>query len=160
MKAAEIIAVLRGANDGVAQQRGKRDTVLWFEELRLGAGYGGISERRIDLLRIETAPGKGHRTTVYEVKVSRSDLLKELKDPKKQRGARLFADYFWYATPPGLTRVEEIPLWAGLLEIHPEEEGWWKRAKMIVPAPRLDKQPPTWGLTIAMARNARRGVEK
>jgi hypothetical protein len=120
---------------------------LFFPELRLGSGYTGIAERRVDLLTVETAPGKGYAATAYEIKVSRSDFLREAKEPRKQRGARLFCDFFYYVTPPGLLKVDEVPDWAGLIEWSPEGR------KVIVSAPRLDKMPPTWGLLISVARN-------
>ena len=126
---------------------------LVFLELRLGAGYGGISERRIDAFTIETAPSKGHRTTAYEIKISRGDFRNDLKNPKKQRGARLFCDNFYYVTPPGLVTIDEVPVWAGLIEINPDAENWRDKEKIIVVAPQLDKERPTWGLLIAAARN-------
>lgn len=42
---------------------------------------------------------------------------------------------FWYATPKGLIKIEEIPAWAGLVEIG--ELGWETRIKH---APKLHKE--------------------
>ena len=42
---------------------------------------------------------------------------------------------FWYATPQGLLKPEEIPAWAGLVEVG--ELGWETRIKH---APRLHKE--------------------
>ncbi len=141
----EILDVLQGQ---------QTQECLFFRELRLGTGYGGISERRIDLMEIETAPSKGYKATVYEVKVSRSDFQREMKAPKKQRAARLFCDFFYYATPPGLLKIEEIPDWAGLIEVTPMVDGQRSHRDILVLAPRLDKERPTWGLLISAARNA------
>jgi len=121
---------------------------LCFRELRLGAGFGSISERRVDLLVLGTAPSGGHKVTAYEVKVSRRDFLADVKNTSKQRGARLFSDRFFYATPPGLVSQEEIPNWAGLVEVTKE------RSQVIIEAPYLDKERPTWGLIVAMTRNS------
>ncbi len=70
----------------------------------------------------------------------------------KQRGARLFSDRFFYATPPGLIKPEEIPDWAGLAECDNSNPNWWSRYKIIVPAPKLDKPHPSWGLVVSLLR--------
>ncbi len=126
--------------------------VLWFPEMRLGSGWDGVASRRIDLLKVETAPSRGHTATIHEIKISRADFRKDLKQPKKQRGARLFADFFYYVTPPGLIKPEEVPVWAGLIEIDPDKTGA-QAIRRIIEAPRLDKERPTWGFLIAACRN-------
>ena len=140
----EIINTLQGRNTAAR---------LYFRELRLGTGYGSISERRIDLFEIETAPSKGYKATAYEVKISRGDFLSEKRNPNKQRGARLFCDFFYYVTPPGLLKIEEVPDWAGLIEVNLNVEIHKGCRKIIISAPRLDKERPTWGLLISAARN-------
>ncbi len=125
-----------------------------FKELRWGAGYGGVAERRIDLFIVKTGPATTHRATAYEIKISRKDFWKDVKDHNKQRGARLFADRFYYATPPGLVKPEEVPVWAGLMEVNPvPADGRWAGVRIVVPAPVLDKERPSWGLVVAVARN-------
>ena len=83
-------------------------------ELRLGSGYADIAQRRIDLFMISSE--KGNYTTAFEIKVSRGDFLKDIKDYAKQRRARLYSSNFYYVAPQGMINVEEIPMWAGLLE--------------------------------------------
>ena len=50
---------------------GKGRTNVIFPELRLGSGYCGVSQRRIDLFIISS--NAGNPTTAYEIKASRSD---------------------------------------------------------------------------------------
>lgn len=124
-----------------------------IEELRIGCGFVGGAERAIDVWAIEPNASKGCTAVSYEVKVSRSDFAKDMKDPLKQRGARLFSDQFFFVTPPGLMSAVEIPDWAGLLEPHSTAE-WprWPYLNVIVPAPIRSKDAPSWPLVVSMLR--------
>lgn len=159
MKAAEVLAALKA---GVA---GPRSSKIAVEELRMGSGFGAAQMRRIDLWVIDPGPATGCRTASYEVKVSRSDFLGELKQPNKQRSARLFSDEFWYVAPEGLIKPEEVPDWAGLIEVRElgegERGGWWVRTgdgrrrfrlSYTVPAPVLSKAAPSWPLVVSLLR--------
>jgi hypothetical protein len=123
------------------------------QELRIGCGYAGGADRSIDLWVIEAAATKGCPATSYEIKVSRADFQKDMKQPLKQRGARLFSDQFYFVTPPGLLRPEEIPDWAGLLEPH-GANNWerWPTWREVVPAPIRSKDAPSWPLIVSMLR--------
>jgi hypothetical protein len=54
-----------------------------YDELRIGCGYAGGADRSIDLWVIEAAATKGCPATSYEIKVSRSDFQKDMKQPAK-----------------------------------------------------------------------------
>ena len=70
---------------------GKSRSNVMFPELRLGSGYCGVAERRIDLFVISSA--EGNVTTAFEIKASRQDFLKDVNNDLKQRGARLYSNY-------------------------------------------------------------------
>lgn len=127
----------------------------------MGSGFGAAQMRRIDLWTIDPGPATGCRTASYEIKVSRSDFLGELKQPNKQRSARLFSDEFWYAAPEGLIKPEEVPDWAGLVEVceQPEGKRWgrkvgdkWYELRVKVPAPVLSKHAPSWPMVVSLLR--------
>jgi hypothetical protein len=118
-------------------------------ELRIGCGYAGGADRSIDLWVIDANATKGCTATSYEIKVSRGDFLKDVKQPLKQRGARLFSDQFFFVTPPGLLKPEEIPDWSGLIE--PSENNWTP-FNVVVPAPIRSKDAPSWPLVVSMLR--------
>ncbi len=160
VKTAEIIEVLR------ARHRSE----LFFAELRAGAGYGGVAERRIDAWALHPHPSRSNCRTAYEVKVSRGDFLKELKDPKKRKAALLFSNEFYFAAPKGLITPGEIPAEAGLIEIIDNP-----RTKIVVTnddcvikgapphiwniavrAPWRDTPPPSWRFVASLIRNARK----
>lgn len=117
-----------------------------FPELRLGSGYSDIAQRRIDLFMISAE--KGNYTTAFEIKVSRGDFLKDIKDNLKQRGARLYATNFFYVAPEGLIKPEEVPVWAGLMEYSFEDQ----RFRTKVPAPLSSRNTPSWGLVCSLVR--------
>lgn len=117
-----------------------------FPELRLGSGYSDIAQRRIDLFMISAE--KGNYTTAFEIKVSRGDFLKDIKDSLKQRGARLYATNFFYVAPEGLIKPEEVPVWAGLMEYSFEDQ----RFRTKVPAPLSSRNTPSWGLVCSLVR--------
>ncbi|MDR2151497.1 MAG: MmcB family DNA repair protein [Helicobacteraceae bacterium] len=84
-------------------------------ELRVGTGFDGLSKRRIDLLAISAE--KGNNVIGVEIKASKADFLKDLKDPAKQKPLRCFSNEFYYATPKGLIEPNDLPQWAGLIEV-------------------------------------------
>ena len=102
--------------------------------------------RRIDFWDIHVHPSKGHEATAYEIKVSRADFRRDTH--VKQREARLWSDRFYYVTPKGMLKSEEIPDWAGLMEF----DG--QRLSIKVPAPKRDKDAPSWDVFVSLIRNS------
>lgn len=134
---------------------------LTVAELRMGSGYGGAEQRTIDLWTIDSGPATGNRAVAYEVKVDRSDFLGDIREPLKQRGARMFSDKFYYVTPEGLVKPDEVPVWAGLLEVREVKLDNWRghmydgvrlMLKEVVPAPVLSKSAPSWPLVVSLLR--------
>lgn len=140
--AKEIIQLLRDYN---------HDAIL-IEEMRCGAGHDGVSEMRIDLWALIPVKSKGFTATAFEVKVSRSDFIREKRKPDKQRGARLFSDYFYYVVPEGVIGIEELPLWAGLIEVVVDPESERVSLRTTRTAVRDEKGPPTWGFVVSLLR--------
>lgn len=132
MTAADILDALIAACD---------DTMIWASELALSTGA-----RRCDFWTIAPCQSKGYAATAYEIKISRADFRRDSHG--KQREARLFSDRFYYVTPPGLLSAEEIPDWAGLIEMR---DG---KKHVVVPAPLRDKDAPSWELIVSLLRNS------
>ncbi len=97
----------------------------FFGELRLGTGwsYGNTDglkiEQRLDAFAMNTWPSKGFHRIAFEIKVSRADFRHEIARPDKRACALTLANYFYFATPQGLVKPEEIPEECGLIEIKP-----------------------------------------
>lgn len=97
----------------------------FFEELRLGTGwdYGntdGIkADQRLDAFAMHTWPSRGFLRIAFEVKVSRGDFRHEIKHPEKRACALALSNQYFFVTPMGLVKPEEIPEECGLIEIKP-----------------------------------------
>lgn len=111
-----------------------------FFELRIGTGRTQGAEQRIDAFALHPYPSLGHHRTAYEIKVSRSDFLRELKKPNKRRAALRFSNEFYFIAPPAIIHRSEVPLECGLIEVGTDGIG-----AVVVPAPCRDSMPPTWG---------------
>lgn len=152
-KTAEILLRLKLMNTGFMA-----DNFYKITEFRLGSGYDGFSQQRIDLFAI--SPNKANRAICFEIKVSRSDFKNDIKKEDKQTPARCFCNEFYYCTPKGLIKKEEIPVWAGLIEFdleqQPQEDCYRYmnvHAVYTKKAPAFDKVQPTWGMIVSAYRN-------
>jgi hypothetical protein len=66
-----------------------------------------------------------HRTTAYEIKVSRGDWKREMADPKKNRELRSVVDEFVWVCPGGLIKKAEVPQADGLMY------AWANRLRIV-----------------------------
>jgi len=133
----------------------------FFEELRLGTGYGRGVEQRIDAFACGLW-SKNWGSMAYEIKTTRADFQRELKDPLKRRMALRYSNVFWFVTPQGLVKPSEVPIETGLMEVHwavvstyPQRTDGWK-TDVVVAAPWRDIPPPTWSLFASVARRVAR----
>lgn len=132
-----------------------------FPEFRVGTGYGSrrhaaSPEQRIDLFAMSCYPSDMFERHSYEVKVSRSDWLQELKDPFKRMAAFRMCNRFYFAVPAGLVDEDEVPDGCGLVEVgrltdHKHDP---LVARVVLPAPFHESDPPTWMTVAAMARRS------
>jgi hypothetical protein len=90
----------------------------------------------------------------YEVKISRSDYLSEMKHPLKRRLGMRYSNEFYFLTPAGMLQPSEIPVECGLIEV----QGGFPVVK--VPAPWRETPGPTWQFVASMIRNQRRVFEE
>lgn len=127
------------ANDILAALVEQAGKYIWCKELAFSGGA-----RRCDFWTMEPQQSKSYRATAYEIKVSRGDFKRD--SHKKQREARLFSDRFFYVTPVGLVKPDEVPDWAGLLEF----DG--QKFARVIEAPVRDKDAPSWELVVSLIR--------
>jgi hypothetical protein len=132
----------------------------FFPELRVGTGYQtkrlaklGINpEQRLDAFALNLYPSKEHMRIVYEIKVSRSDFQHEIKNPMKRKQGLELSNEFYFVTPVGLVRPEEIPEECGLIEVH---DNLTSRIKVRAPK-RTEALEPSWGFIASIARRVQR----
>lgn len=99
----------------------------------------GAGSQRCDLffVRAWSSKPKGHERVAVEIKVSRSDLLSELKKPWKAEAFMEVSHRFYLATPPGLVKeTDPIPEAWGLLEVSQSS------CRKVREAPRRDAPLP------------------
>jgi len=86
----------------------------FLRQVRNAAGFN--ANRTFDGVALGLWPSRGHDLHVYEVKVSRSDWLRELKDPAKAEDAAKVADRFSIVAQRGVVDVAELPATWGYIE--------------------------------------------
>lgn len=152
MKAKDIVDALRKRHEPLGRQW------AFFDELRAGTGYGtydyknkkkmpGNPEQRFDAWAINLWPSKKHERIAYEIKVSRSDFLHEIKNPENREQALNLSNSFYFVTPKGLVEPSEIPEECGLMEVDEDFNFICK-----VKAPFRETDGLTWQFLCSIAR--------
>lgn len=96
--------------------------------------------RRVDFLAVNLWQSRGHLIDGVEIKVARSDWVRELAHPKADSWYGV-CNRWWLAVPQGVVHEDELPKTWGLLECLRFEDTW--RMKVKVKAPELDP-PSEW----------------
>lgn len=133
----------------------QRDQWAFFEEFRAGTGYAKHAQSRLDALVLNLWPSKKFHSIAFEVKVTRGDFWKEVKDPMKRQMAFALSNMYYFATPPGLVAEHELPELCGLVEI--DESGEVSIVRIAPARPRLN---PDWRLVAAIARRQCRAEQE
>lgn len=75
-----------------------------------------IEFQNIDFLSVACWPSLKYIVHGHEIKASRSDWLRELKDPFKSLYPKAMCDMWWLVAPQGVAKEEELPEGWGFLE--------------------------------------------
>lgn len=150
MKTKEVLEIL--------QDKYRLPEWAFFAELRAGTGYtyhkGRNPEQRFDAWVLNCWPSKKFLSIAFEIKVSRGDFLGEIKQPKKRKQAILLSNEFYFVTPPGLVKKDEIPEDCGWMEITKRGKLHRRKKSPFNEKPHLD-----WGLLASIARRSPSGSE-
>jgi hypothetical protein len=119
---------------------------LFFEVSQGTGSYGG---RFADAVAMNLFPSRGLRVEGVEIKVSRGDWLRELRDPSKSEPIQRYCDHWWIAALPGIVADGELPPTWGLLELNANNG-----LRMKVKAPKLEAEPLGRDFLAAMVRRA------
>jgi len=76
----------------------------------------GMDGRLIDYIAFGLWRSRGNLILGFEIKASRSDWLRELKNPSKAELTTLACDEWWIVAPRGTVMLDELPRGWGLLE--------------------------------------------
>jgi len=113
---------------------------------RTGYYYGG---RIADGVAMNLYPSKGLSLTCFEIKVSRADLMAELKDMTKSEGVGKYCDFFVLVIPQGIVLPKELPEDWGILTVNGEELRYTRKPKK-----RADVAPLDRGFVASILRRA------
>lgn len=112
------------------------------EEVGLTTGF---SHRRLDMMVLDCYNSNGFRIDGFEIKVSTSDLRRELEDPEKHIAFFDVIDYYTLAVPNGVAEplMDIIPKKWGILIVEEDGSTRYKRRplaledrKATTPVPR------------------------
>ena len=87
----------------------------WCVFFEVANQSGAYAKRYADAVAMSIWPSRGYVIQGFEIKVSRSDFLNEMKDPNKADAVGKYCDYWWLVTPPGLVDEHELPAKWGLM---------------------------------------------
>lgn len=135
----------RAIKDALALRFAAPEWACFFE---VASGTGAQAGRSADALAMNMFPSRGLRVHGVEVKASRSDWLRELKNPAKAEAIQRYCDHWWIAAPAGLVKPEELPPTWGLLELN------GKTLRQRVAAPVLDAEPMGRPFIASLLRSA------
>lgn len=137
------------------------------EHVRNEAGFGRYDHeqyratgkrttlRTADAIAVDLWPSSGNLVHGFEVKVSRSDWLTELRDPTKADAIRRFCDHWWLVvSDPQIVRGDLPDGW-GLLAV-----GRDGKLRQRVAAPRLPREPMSPTFTASLLRACVRTAER
>lgn len=123
----------------------KPEWAIFFE---VANATGGGKVRYADAVAMNLFPSRGLALHGFEIKVSRSDWLNELKQPTKSEPVQKYCDFWWIVTPKDIVKADELPPTWGLME--------YKGSKLfsVRPAPKLAAEPMTRAFAACMIRRA------
>ena len=152
MTEAEVTAVLRASMARAGN--GGSGEFAFLAQVRNDSGFN--STRTFDAMSLSLWPSRGHTLHVFEIKVSRGDWLRELKDPAKGEAACAIADRFSIVAPRGVVVPAELPSTWGLIEII-GDAPWKTRTRVTAPSlldGRKNRGPLPRGLVVSMLRSS------
>ncbi|WP_443698630.1 hypothetical protein [Pseudomonas sp.] len=119
---------------------------LFFE---VADATGSRQSRWADAVAMNLYPSRGLEIHGFEIKVSRSDWLRELKDPTKSAPVQRYCDRWWIICPDGVIKPGELPPTWGHYDVKPGGV-----IRQVVAAPKLDAQVVTKEFMAALVRRA------
>lgn len=121
MKTAEVKALMRA-------RFCSPEWAIFFE---VGDGTGAGNRRWADAVAMNMYPSRGLEIHGFEVKVSREDWLRELKNPEKSAPVQQYCDRWWIVCPRALIKPGELPPTWGHYDVTPSG------LRQVVQAPKL-----------------------
>ena len=171
MKTGDVLRALRNRH----HPRGQAPDGEWVyaEEVRVSTRFSswrlpgedtvdrallGAGEQRIDAFALHTWPSRNGLRIAYEVKVSMSDLRRELAQPWKCAAAMALSNEFYLVVPDDLSAILPLlPAAWGVIRV--DADGGTRKTQ---PAEYRETELPPYSFMLSLARNVQRrhGVEE
>lgn len=103
----------------------------WATFLEVANGTGGHQRRYADAVSMNMYPSRGLEIHGFEIKISRSDWLRELKSPVKAESVFQYCDRWWLVAAENVLKDGELPVTWGHLEF---KNG---KLRQVTAAPKL-----------------------
>lgn len=126
----------------------------WATFFEVQDSTGAAASRSADAISMSLYPSRGLRLHGFEIKVSRSDWLHELKQPDKSVALQRYCDHWWIVTPADIVREGELPPTWGHLIL--KGNGLHCVAK----APQLDREQWSPNFLAALLRRSHEARER
>lgn len=130
------------------ERSGNGDAWVFMTHVRDAAGFN--ANRTLDAIAMSLWPSRGLLLDGFEVKCSRSDWLRELKDPAKADGFHARLDRFWLVVADAsIVQAGELPTTWGLLVARGGKLVQSVAAPML--RPKSQDLPPGFGRSFLAA---------
>lgn len=120
----------------------------WAMFCEVASGTGANAGRYADAVVMNMYPSRGLAVHGFEIKISRSDWLRELKQPTKSESIQQYCDFWWVVTPKDIVQTGELPVTWGLLELR------GSRLQCVTQGPKLTPKPLDRSFAAALIRRA------
>ena len=140
-----------GTLTNLVRRRYAPPTWACLSQVRNATGFSSGRTRTADAIAVGCWPSRGEEIHGVEIKVSRGDWLRELKDPEKAELSWIrWCHRWWIAAPEGIVLDGELPPAWGLLE----PDGAKGRLVARIEAPALSPMPLPIATLAALLRRA------
>lgn len=113
----------------------------------VSSAVDGPVNRRCDAMAIGCWESQGLPIHGFEIKVSRSDWLRELQDPAKAEAFIGLVDHWWLVVSDRAIVRDDLPAGWGMLA-----QAGTSHLRVVVPAPKRDPRPMTRGQVVSLMR--------
>jgi hypothetical protein len=144
-------AVTTGAIMVALRERYCAPEFAFFEEVGDSGSSSGVYA---DGVALNMWYSRGYAITGFEVKASRSDWLRELKQPEKSEPILTKCDYWYLVAPDEAYQIDEVPSSWGILSF---KEGKLREKRK---APKLEPKPITRAFVSQMFRRGHAKEER
>lgn len=120
----------------------------WAVFFEVGDSTGSGQRRWADAVAMNMYPSRGLEVHGFEIKVSRSDWLRELKNPEKSAPVQRFCDRWWIVCPKDIIHPGELPPTWGHYDV--TQSG----LRQVIAAPKLEPTPVDRNFTAALLRRS------